>query len=178
LRHRPDDRRPCIADFLRRRHYLPPRARNGQGLWRGLIEAFFDGCDNRGNLFIDGYNTGGAVAVAELPKGSSPFVTMTLSNTVEFPGSVQWDGKYLTIEDQETSAIYGYACSGSSCGLKRTVSLTGAADCAGTWIAKTIVFCADAGNDDVAVYKYPAGGSSIATLTGTDFPLGVIQVTK
>jgi hypothetical protein len=61
----------------------------------------------------------------------------------------------------------------------RTVSLSGSSDCAGTWIGKGDVFCADGGNEAVEVFKYPAGGSPIATLTGpTDLPIGIIQVSK
>lgn len=60
-----------------------------------LIEAFSDGYDNSGNLFLDGFNNSHAFGLVELPKGSSTFETVTLSNGVEFPGAVQWDGKYL-----------------------------------------------------------------------------------
>jgi hypothetical protein len=84
-------------------------------------------------------------------------------------------GKYLTVTDQEASAIYRYAVSGTNATLKGTVSLSGATDCAATWIARPYVYCADAGNDDGEVFKYPAGGSSIATLSGMDFPFGVVS---
>jgi hypothetical protein len=41
------------------------------------------------------------------------------------------------------------------------------------------VYCGDAGNNDGEVFKYPAGGSAIATLTGDfDFPLGVTVAKK
>ena len=40
------------------------------------------------------------VALVELPKGSSTFKTITTSNGVQFPGSVQWDGTYITVFDQ------------------------------------------------------------------------------
>ena len=42
----------------------------------------------------------GYFALVELPKGSSTFKTITTSNSVQFPGSVQWDGTYLTVFDQ------------------------------------------------------------------------------
>ncbi|MGA7355612.1 MAG: hypothetical protein WA431_15370 [Candidatus Cybelea sp.] len=145
----------------------------------GLSEAFFEGYDDRGNLFLDGFNDSGAFGLVELPKGSSGFEPITTSNNVEFPGAVQWDGKYLTIGDQDARAIYQYTVSGTTATFEGAVSLSGSADCVQTWIAKTIVFCPDAGNDDTTVYKYPAGGYPIATLTGSFYlPLAAVQVAK
>jgi len=143
----------------------------------GLGEAYFDGYDGSGNLFLDGFNDNDAVELVELPRGSSTFQTITTSNTVKFPGSVQWDGTYLTVLDQLASAIYRYTIRGTTATLKGTVSLDGSSDCAQTWIAQPYVYCADAGNDDSEVYYYPAGGSPIATLTGPfDLPVAVVSL--
>ncbi|MGA9946183.1 MAG: hypothetical protein WBP75_14215 [Candidatus Cybelea sp.] len=144
-----------------------------------LDEEFFDGYDSQGNLFADGF-TGArsGFALVELPKGSSKFQTITTSNAVQFPGSVQWDGKYLAVFDQLANAFYRYAVSGTQATLKATVSITGASDCAQTWIVKGLVYCGDnygAGE----VFKYPAGGSPVAVLSGNfDFPLGVTAAEK
>jgi hypothetical protein len=144
-----------------------------------LCEEYFDGYDNKGNLFADGFTCSGFFALVELPKGSSKFQTITTSNTVEFPGSVQWDGKYLTVTDQEADAMYRYTVSGTTATLKGTVSLTGSNDCAQTWIAKAVVYCADADNEDGEVFKYPAGGSIIAVLgSGFPVPLGTVAAEK
>jgi hypothetical protein len=145
-----------------------------------LDEEFFDGYDNQGNLFADGF-TGdrSGFALVELPKGSTKFETITTSNTVGFPGSVQWDGKYLDVTDQYPNAMYQYTVSGTTATLKGTVLLSGASDCAQTWIATGVVYCGDAGNGDGEVFKYPAGGSAIAVLTGNfDEPLGVVAAKK
>jgi hypothetical protein len=152
------------------------KARGKGKLISGSGKAFFGGYDNQSNLFVDGFGGNYAFALAELKKGSSTFVTITTSNTVEFPGSVQWDGKYLTVTDQGADAIYRYTVSGTNATLKGTVLLSGAADCAASWIAKPYVYCADAGNNDGEVFKYPAGGLSIATLGGLNFPLGVVSL--
>jgi hypothetical protein len=145
----------------------------------GLASSYFDGYDDKGDLFVDGITESDTYGVVEMAAGSSSFKAVTLSNTIEFPGGMQWDGKYVTLNDQEAHVIYGYACSGTSCKLKRTVSLSGSGDCVQTWIGKGDVFCPDAGNEGVEVYKYPAGGSPIATLTGpADLPVGIIQVSN
>ena len=65
-----------------------------------LAAEYFDGYDNQGNLFADGFTNSGAFELVELPKGSSTFEGITTSNAVQFPGSVQWDGTYLTVFDQ------------------------------------------------------------------------------
>ncbi|MGB8151469.1 MAG: hypothetical protein WCE97_09795, partial [Candidatus Cybelea sp.] len=96
-----------------------------------MLAEYFDGYDNQGNLFADGFNDSGFELV-ELPKGSTKFQTITTSNTVEFPGSVQWDGTYLTVTDQETNSMYQYTVSGTKATLKGTVSLSGSSDCAQT----------------------------------------------
>jgi hypothetical protein len=145
-----------------------------------LDEEFFDGYDNQGNLFADGF-TGyrSGFALVELPKGSTKFVTIKTSNNPAFPGSVQWDGTYLTVFDQDTAEIYRYTVSGTNATLKNTVSLSGTSDCAQTWIATGLVYCGDAGNGDGYVFKYPAGGSPLATFTGQfDVPLGMVAAEK
>jgi hypothetical protein len=144
-----------------------------------LAREYFDGYDNHGNLFADGFTSASAFALVELPKGSSKFETITTSNSVGFPGSVQWDGKYLTVLDQFGNNIYQYTVSGAKATLKGTVSLAGAGDCAQSWIVTGIVYCGDATNNDGAAFKYPAGGSAIAVFTGNfDTPLGVVAAAK
>jgi hypothetical protein len=145
-----------------------------------LDQEFYNGYDNHGNLFADGF-TGKryGFALVELRNGSSTFQTIATSNTVEFPGSVQWDGTYLTVFDQETNQVYRYTVHGTKATLKGTVQLSGSGDCAQTWIVKGLIYCADAANGNGSVFKYPAGGSPIAVFTGNfNFPLGVTAAKK
>lgn len=148
----------------------------GKVISGALGRADFGGYDNQSNLFVDGFNANYGFALVELEKGNSAFVTITTSNTVQFPGSVQWDGRYLAVTDQGAGAIYRYTVNGTVATLKRTVVLSGATDCAASWIAKRYVYCADAGNGDGEVFRYAAGGSPIATLAGMDLPLGVVSL--
>jgi hypothetical protein len=144
-----------------------------------LTKEGFDGYDAHGDLFADGFNSSNKFALVELPEGAKKFETITTSNTVMYPGSVQWDGTYLTVFDQLIDRIYRYTISGTTATLEDTVSLHGPSDCAQTWIGKGVVFCADAGNDDGEVFNYPAGGSEIAVLTGKlETPLGVVSAEK
>ena len=142
------------------------------------VEPYFDGYDDQSDLFVDGFSSGRrAVAFIELKKGSGTFENITTSNTLGFPGSVQWDGKYVSVFDQLANAFYRYSVRGTEATLKGTVSLSGSADCGQTWIARPYVYCADAGNDDVEVFKYPAGGGKIATFTDSGgWPLGIVSL--
>ncbi len=143
-----------------------------------LNSVFYDGYDDRGNLFADGWNSSDESQLVELASGAKAFKRVTTSNTVTFPGSVQWDGKYLTVLDQRMNAIYRYTVRGTTATLKGTVHLT-AGDCSQTWIVRGFVYCADAGNNDGEIFKYPAGGSPIAVFTGKyALPLGVTAVRK
>jgi hypothetical protein len=153
---------------------------SGTEMTTPLSTEYFDGYDNNGNLFFDGFNgSSDSFELVELPKGSSTFQPITTSNSVSFPGSVQWDGTYLTVFDQRANAMYQYTVSGTKATLKGTVSLSGANDCAQTWIGTGVVYCADSGYGDGAVFKYPAGGEPIAVFTGNfDLPLGTVAAAK
>jgi hypothetical protein len=144
-----------------------------------LQAEFFDGYDPAGNLFADGQAANDAFELVELPKGSTKAVTIKTSNSPLFPGSVQWDGTYLTVFDQDTSETYQYTVSGTTATLKNTIQYTGASDCAQTWIVQGLLYCGDAGNGDGEVFNYPKGGSAVASFTGNfDFPLGVTAAKK
>jgi hypothetical protein len=144
-----------------------------------LAREYFDGYDDKGNLFFDGFTPASNFGLFEIPKGSGEVKAITTSNGVGFPGSVQWDGTYMTVTDQSNNEIYQYTIGGTKATLKGTVTLSGAGDCAQTWIATGVVYCGDYFNNDGEVYKYPAGGSAIAILTGNfDGPLGVVAAAK
>lgn len=144
-----------------------------------LAREYFNGYDAKGNLFFDGFTNASEFQLDEIPVGGGPVKTITTSNTIEFPGSVQWDGKYLTVFDQLANNLYQYHINGTHAILKGTVSFSGSSDCAQTWIAKGVVYCGDAGNDNGEVFSYPAGGSPIAVFTGNfDEPLGTVAAQK
>jgi hypothetical protein len=154
-----------------------------------LAREYFDGYDPKGNLFADGFGGSSTTSssygfeLVELPAGGSKFVPVTTSNSPEFPGSVQWDGTYLVLTDQGTAEMYQYTyqytTNGTKLTLKHTISLSGSSDCAQTWIATKVVYCADAGTDGAEVFKYPQGGSYVAALSGAfATPLGVVATQK
>lgn len=152
---------------------------SGKQLTDGIYETYFVGYDGSGNLFVDGRTAGDDFAFAELPTGASTFHQVSVPNTVEYPGGVQWDGTYITVGDQEGQAIYRYSVSGSSATLKGTVAYSDAKDCADGDIYKGYYLCPDAGDENAKVYAYPAGGAPLDTWTqGFDLPVSAIVVEK
>jgi hypothetical protein len=145
----------------------------------GLDSSYFDTYDASGNLYVDGITESDTYGVVEMASGSSSFKAVTLNNSIEFPGEMQWDGKYVTLNDQEAHGIYQYTCSDDSCTSNNTVELDGTSDCVQTWISGKYVYCPDFPNEVADVFAYPAGGSAIATLTGSyDGPIGSVAIAK
>jgi hypothetical protein len=126
----------------------------------------FVGYDGNGNLFVDG---SGSTSLAELPKGGNSFKPIKLNQAIGYPGSVQWDGKYMTVEDYDTSVIYRFAITGRR-GRKigstpLLVNGYGGLLQPPTWIfGKRViaifqVVCTSFCSDVAPIYDYPAGGN-------------------
>jgi hypothetical protein len=87
---------------------------------------YFCSYDDKGNAFVDGadygsYNT----QFAELAKGSSTLSDVKLNQTIGYPGGVQWDGKYMAIQDTYTHYVYRFKISGSKGTSMGTVKFKG-----------------------------------------------------
>jgi hypothetical protein len=90
----------------------------------------------------------GRARLIELPKGGSTCETITLSQSVEYPGGIQWYGKYLAVGDQEAHVIYHFAIHGTSA---KEITTGGSSDVVEFYIQKPYVVGADAGNNDVGL---------------------------
>lgn len=64
-------------------------------------EYFFCGYDNKGDLFVDGLGSGSTFQFAELPKGGPALQDIALDQSITWPGGVEWDGKYVVVEDNK-----------------------------------------------------------------------------
>jgi hypothetical protein len=148
----------------------------------GMPSTYFGGYDNLGNLFVDGTNTGGTFQFAELPKGSSGFTNFSLS--LEGPGGVQWDGKYIDVGDFISNKIYQVQVNSSGATIVGSTLLSGAhapwyqftfpnLDNGGSGQAKKII-ATDYGTG-VASWNYPAGGYPLKVFDdGPTGPTGVV----
>ncbi len=145
-----------------------------------LIEYFFVGYDNSGNLFVDGVNASSKVVLAELPKGKSAFKPIAMNATLGFPGGLEWDGEFLAVGDQLTNTIYQFKVSGSKATMQGSTTLNGAVDVFQFFLTggspnhpqATAVIGADFGADAITQWQYAAGGSPVKSITGLDGPEG------
>jgi hypothetical protein len=139
---------------------------------------YFCGFDNKGNLFVDGGSSGGTFQFAELPRRSSTLGNILIEANILFPGGVQWDGRYVSVGDQDVSGggsyIYQVQVSGSIGTVAGKTELVGAYDIVQFWIQGKKLIGPDAYYHDVGFYNYPAGGTATKTLTGFNTPYGSV----
>lgn len=136
-------------------------------------EYYWCGYDDRGNVFVDGQSDKNAFEFAELSKGSSTLETITLNQSMGFPGGVLWDGKHIAVGSyypppSGQPVVYQFAIKGSE-GTKVGTTLlgSGASDVKVFWIqGKTLVAPNTyTGGSNVLFYRYPAGGGATKTIT-------------
>jgi hypothetical protein len=128
------------------------------------------GYDDNDNLFLDGRNNSDAFQFGELASGSSKINPIALGGaTINFPGGVVFARKKVNIGDQASAVVYEATEAGTVTG---SVPLDGSSDCVDFFIGGRALICPDAGNGDIEIYKYPAGGSPIQVTTGLIAPTG------
>ena len=139
---------------------------------------YFEGYDGSADLFADCFENNGHTGLYELPKNASAFESLSVNQSIGFPGGVQWDGKHLAVGDQGAApnAIYRFSCAKNTCTNEGTVSLEGTVDCVQGWIHKGIVVCDDYATGDAYVWQYPTGGSPFESITGVGSAIGSVIV--
>jgi hypothetical protein len=131
-----------------------------------LTQMLYCGYDAAGNLFVDGYGNQ-HFALAELPAGESTFSPISVSQSINVPGQVQWDGQYLTVEDAYgPPQIYRLAISGSAATAVGSTQLVGVGRRAGeSWIGEGIVAVPTGPNAkraiELGIWLYPSGGERL-----------------
>ena len=144
-------------------------------------EYFWCGYDNKGNLFVDGLGHGqgsGGFEFAELSKGRSTLKTITLNQSMGWPGGVLWDGKHMAVGSYYPPpsghpVIYQFAISGSTgtkVGTTQLGRLGSVDDVKQFWIQGETVIAPDGGSryggrGAAVFYKYPVGGKPIKRIT-------------
>jgi hypothetical protein len=135
-----------------------------------FAEVYFVGYDASGNLFLDGTNPGGTFQFGEVAANGNSITPITLSGgSIQFPGGVQADSAgNIAIGDQDGGVIY-QTTNGAITG---STPLTGSSDVVQYFIDGSTVVGPDAGNANVELYSYPAGGSPTQTIGGLSEPIG------
>jgi hypothetical protein len=126
---------------------------------------FNDAFDASGNLFIDGLTASGATLVGEVSGGcgATAITTLSVGNTISWPGGVQVSDGNILIGDVNKQAIYTYAPpSGGSLGSPTAITTLAGAVSPVTFAIEANgkhVRTADAAANTLyaALYTYPEG---------------------
>jgi hypothetical protein len=140
--------------------------------------------DDSGNLFVDGDSDSEPFGFAELPKGGSSFVNITLDQPAKYPGNVQWDGKYIAIgarnptkRGQQGHVVYRVHVSGSSGHVAQTVVLQRVDSVLGSWIEGDTIIAVHSKVhgylSTVGFWKYPQGGKDVKEINGFSEAWGI-----
>jgi len=132
---------------------------------------FGAGYDNNSDLFVDStqYGSGSGCALYELHAGKQRFNILRLRDVYSC-GGVQWDGKFITVGDSDQDVIYEFAVHGRHLRKVASTSLGGADDVAQFWIQGANVIGPNNLSTTAMIWKYPAGGSPVETITGLSGP--------
>lgn len=135
--------------------------------------------DYKGNLFFDGGDVHGMFFFAELARGSKTMQRITLPQSIQVAGGVQFDGQNVVVDDQgagyKGSTLYEFSISGSSATETGTTPLGGSADVIGFGLYNKRVIGPNIGSSpNVMYWRYPEGGKSRKTLTGFTEPVVVV----
>lgn len=143
------------------------------GLFRDLL---FCGYDNIGNLYVDGLDLSSNFLMAELPKSGKTLRVVTLNQQILFPAGVQWDGAYVAVGDNRYSLIYQFTVSGYSGTKVSSTRLRGSPNLNQFFILGGMVVDPAYGQSQglVGIYKYPAGGKPVKTITGVSSPYSAV----
>jgi hypothetical protein len=132
--------------------------------------------DDKGDLFVDGqYDHKGTFEFDELPKDSSTFNRIKLTQRPSTPLDIQWVGKYIAVADSDT-VIYHVTVKGSKGNVQGTTVLNGPVSetAAQFWIQGGVIvepYATDS-QDEVGFWKYPTGGRVRKSISGSELENG------
>lgn len=171
----------AVADKVRAgggRGYLVvySKATGSPTVYSGMRQMLYCGYDGEGNLFVDGGENNN-FKLEELPKGGSRLIHISATQSIGFAGNIQWDGRYLAIEDYSASTIYQFTINGKRATVEGSTQLAGAnGGIRQFWVQGDTVLGAIAsqsGGGSVGFWKYPGGGSPTKIIPGGTDTFGV-----
>lgn len=145
-----------------------------------LRRYFPGGYDRKGNLFLEATNATTQVELAELPKGSNDFVILS-GLSISEAANVQWDGKHITVTDNNYqngghAALSRISVMGSSVTVLGTTVLTDTCSTSGDYTnvyfpiitgtrrLNTVVGGNWGCNNRFDFWNYPQGGNPVKVL--------------
>ena len=112
--------------------------------------------DYKGNLFFDGGDIHGMFFFAELARHSKTLQRVTLPQSIQVAGGVQFDGQNVVVDDQgagyKGSTLYEFSISGSSATETGTTPLGGSVDVIGFGLYNNRVIGPNIGSSPNVMY--------------------------
>jgi hypothetical protein len=145
--------------------------------------------DDKGNLYADGsnYTSGPDFQLVELAKGQMTLQNLKLRGSyyVEYPGGLQWDGKYVALGNA-SNVVYQLRVHNGIATVRGATTLQGPSVALGPfWIpnlgkarmsrerAQLVALDVYNPNPNAQYYHYPAGGTPTHLIDGLVAPIGV-----
>jgi hypothetical protein len=140
--------------------------------------------DDNSDLFADGStgNPSNIFEMADLKKGQSSFALLHFTAKTDWPGSLQWDGKYLavgTAGDKLSPRVYRTKVSGSNIQVKKALYFQHRQRGYIYFVLQgnTLISGADRNyNYDVALWAYPKAGKPYKTFSSVQGDMLTVSV--
>lgn len=147
----------AILIFKKAKTYLETIFDPGSFMW-------YCAYDLKGNLFTDRHNHHHNTFIGELPHGAKAFKNLKLNKFVLALSGMRWNGKYLSVGNLESNAVYQVRVSSSTATIVGTTKLTTASNVLQYWFDHGQLLNPDPSSGTVGVWNYPSGGQPVRTI--------------
>lgn len=134
--------------------------------------------DDKGNLYANGVDSSLSYQLAQLRKGAGALTPIAFNQKIVQATNIQWDRNYLAVGDGGgllgTSApvIYHVKVAHAAGKVVGATSLSGTTGVFQFFIQGNTFIGPNLGNEDVMLWKYPAGGAPTKSIGGFNDPFG------
>jgi len=134
--------------------------------------------DDRGNLYANGVDSSLGYRLAELGKNAGSLAPISFDQSISQATNIQWDGKYLAVGDgggivgTGSPVVYHVKIAHSTGTVVGETPLAGTTGVFQFSIQGNTFVGPNLGNEDVMLWKYPAGGNSTKAIGGFSDPFG------
>lgn len=136
--------------------------------------------DDEGNLYANGVDSSLAYQLAELRKGSGALTPIAFKQKIVQPTNIQWYHKYLAVGDgggvvgTGAPVVYHVKIAHSAGKVVGATSLAGTTGVFQFFIHGNTFIGPNLGNENVMLWKYPAGGTPTKSIGGFNDPFGSV----
>lgn len=147
-------------------------ARGSPAMYRDRSMISLNNCtyDDRGNLVADGQRNGNEPGLVELAAGARRLKVIAFDHSFNADGSLQWDGRYVTLMGNAPKQIYRISIAASGARLVGRTTLASIKYAFAFWLeGDTLIMTYVPPHTRVkytaaGLWKYPAGGAPVTSV--------------